>query len=382
MIVELCIDFPESRHLIARFRFNHMVTTVWMQTFIPILRKAYPYGGYKIDDVYKIITLPNGASVWGAGLDDKERVEKIMGTEFASIFINEGTQIGYDTYQKVKTRLSQNIPGLNRKIAIDCNPRNESHWIYRYFIANKDPITNKPLSEEQRAQKIVRKWLPHENPHLSADYLQILAGLSGTERQRLFEGQWVNQEGLIYPHYHDAIIEPFEIPRNWEISGAVDFGYTNPFAFLWFAFDRLNEIYYLIDEYYEREKTVKTHCEELARRRCEWIVADHDAEDRETMAENGLPTIAAQKDIETGIQAVHELLRQDKPGLKLKIFSSCINTIEELSVYSWALPKEGQNAKEVPIKHMDHAMDALRYWAKQAPEMMIKNEFVVNTSWA
>lgn len=98
-----------------------------------------------------------------------------------------------------------------------------------------------------------------------------------------------------------------------------------------------------------------------------WIVADHDAEDRATLAEEGFPTMAAEKDIQSGIQAVTSLLTA-KRGMRLKIFSSCVNTIEELSVYSWAPPKEGRNAKEEPVKHMDHAMDALRYWAKHVTQ--------------
>lgn len=364
-IVSRALSSPGSRHLIARFRYNHMITTVWMQTLLPLLSKLCK-GSYKIDERYTIATLYNGASIWGAGLDDKERVEKIMGTEFATIFINEATQIGYGTFQKVKTRLSQNAPKLKRKIIVDCNPRNESHWIYKYFIANKDPVSNDPLNETQRRQKAHRKFLATENPHLSEDYLEILRNLSGAERQRLYEGAWVNNEGLVYPDYQTAIVDPasIRIQRDWKICGAVDFGFTNPFCFLWFAYDAANETWYLIDEYYEREKTVAVHCKELLqRRRCETIVADHDAEDRATMAENGLFTIAAEKDVTTGIQALNDLLTR-KYGVKLRISASCINAIEELSVYSWAQPKEGQNAKEVPVKHFDHAMDAMRYFAK------------------
>lgn len=364
-IISRGLSSPGSRHLIARFRFNHMVTTVWKQTLIPLLDQLCK-GLYTIDERYTIVTLPGGATIWGAGLDDKERVEKIMGTEFATIFINEATQIGYGTFQKVKTRLSQNAPKLKRKIIVDCNPRNESHWIYKYFIANKDPETNTPLDETRRKQKAHRKFLATENPHLSADYLEILQNLSGTERQRLYEGAWVNNEGLVYPDYQGAIVDPSVIrpDRSWRFAGAVDFGFTNPFCFLWFGYDPANEIWYLFDEYYEREKTVAVHCKELlTRQRCETIVADHDAEDRATMAEHGLYTIAAEKDVTTGIQALNDLLTR-KHGVRIRISANCINVLEELSVYSWAQPKEGQNAKEVPVKHFDHAMDAMRYFAK------------------
>lgn len=80
------------------------------------------------------------------------------------------------------------------------------------------------------------------------------------------------------------------------------------------------------------------------------------------MAECGFLTIAADKDISTGIQALIKLL-EAKEGVRLRIFETCVHTIEEFSIYSWEEPKEGKNAKEIPVKNNNHSMDALRYFA-------------------
>ncbi len=92
----------ESRHLVARYRLNHLKMSLWRQTLIPILKKNGFREGidYKINESDLIITFANGSEIYGAGLDDADRVEKIMGTEFNTIFINEATQISYATYQK------------------------------------------------------------------------------------------------------------------------------------------------------------------------------------------------------------------------------------------------------------------------------------------
>lgn len=369
-IIERAIQYPGSRHLIARYRYNHLVTTVWRQTLLPLLQMYFPDGeGFAEDKAYRTITLWNGSTFQGAGLDDSDRVEKLMGSEYSTIFLNEATQCSYATFQKIKSRLSQRVrkpetgKEILRKIIVDCNPRNRFHWIYKYFLLRIDPTSGEALTPAQTATMRNRKWLPTDNPHLPADYVEMLSNLSGVERQRLFEGQWVAQEGLVYPGFEATVVEPFPIPADWEITGAVDFGYTNPFAFLWFAFDRANETFYLFDEYYVREKTVAQHCAELKRRRrCAWIVADHDAEDRATMAAAGFVTSPADKAISVGIQAVTTLL-QAEHGFRLRIFRSCVHTVEELSVYSWEEPREGRNAKEEPKKENDHAADALRYWA-------------------
>ncbi|WP_000039026.1 PBSX family phage terminase large subunit [Leptospira interrogans] len=355
-----------SRHLIARFRLNHLKVSVWRQTILPCLKDMGFRRGrdYELNESELIITYNNGSEIYAAGLDDSTRVEKIMGTEFNTIFLNEATQISYSTYQKLKTRLSFVRPDLNNKIIIDCNPRNRYHWIYKYFILKQDPETGEALTVQRIRKMSRRSWTPLDNPYLTEEYKLLLSELTGIERDRLYKGLWVDVEGLVYKNYEQAIVKPFEIPKTWDSAGAVDFGYTNPFVFLWLYFDKSNETWYLTNEHYQTEKTVRVHCETLNKSKKPnlFIVADHDSEDRATMAECGYVTIAADKDISTGIQALIKLL-EAKEGIKLRIFETCVHTLEEFSIYSWEIPKEGKNAKEEPIRIHNHAMDALRYFA-------------------
>ncbi|MCR1794885.1 PBSX family phage terminase large subunit [Leptospira sp. id769339] len=357
---------PGSRHLIARYRLNHLRISVWRQTLLPCLKDMGFVRGrdYDLNETEFLIQFSNGSEIYAAGLDDSDRVEKIMGTEFNTIFLNEATQLSFATYQKVKTRLSHVREGLTNKFIVDCNPRNRFHWIYRYFVLRQDPETGEALPRARMDRISRRHWTPLDNPFISAEYKEMLSELSGVERDRLYLGEWVDTEGLVYAGFESTIVEPFEIPKHWDSAGAVDFGYTNPFVFLWLYYDKSNETWYLADEYYVREKTVRAHCEELkkTKRPNLFIVSDHDAEDRATMAECGFPTISADKDVSTGIQAVLKLLFSTK-GVKLRIFRSCVHIIEELSVYSWETAKEGKNSKEIPVKYLDHALDALRYFA-------------------
>jgi len=368
-IIGRAILSPGSRHLVARYRLNHLRMTVWKQTLIPCLRDFGLIENYDywINESDHIIKFRNEAEIYGAGLDDSDRVEKIMGSEFNTIFINEATQISYKTFQKLVTRLSFIRPGMHNKLIVDSNPRNRFHWIYKYFVLRQDPETGEPLRESRMNRMVRRNWSPLDNPFLPEEYVQRLSELTGVERQRLYEGLWVDVEGLVYPMFEDIIVEPFKIPDKWPSAGTVDFGYTNPFFFGWLYYDESNEIWYLTDELYEVEKTVRLHCEEIKSRRplpTEFIVSDHDAEDRATMAEAGIQTISADKDVSTGIQALMKMMTA-KNGLKIRVFRTCVKTIEEFSVYSWQPAKDNQNAKEVPIKNMDHAMDALRYFANK-----------------
>jgi hypothetical protein len=403
-IIDRAVTAPGSRHMIARLRFAHMKLSVWRQTifdptqvsgevaarlgvpdgsFVPFLDTIVHPKYYRVNKVDYIITFWNGAEIIGTGLDTAERVQKIMGTEFCTVFVNEATQITYQTYQKLKTRCVQRIENVQNKLVIDCNPLNRYHWIYKYFHLGLDPDSEKPLPEKILKRCHQRSWFPTDNPSLRDIDIDLLDSLTGTERQRLFLAQWVNQEGLVYPGWGDAIVEPFHIPQDWPVVGAVDFGYTNPFAFGWFAYDPGSETWYLIDEHYEPGKTVAEHCVILkkgplihpapgelhqvyVRRelRMDWIVADHDAEDRATMAANGLQTLAADKDIRSGLQAVTDLLAA-QTGLKLRIFRTCVQANAEAALYSWPEQPDGKNAREEPKKEKDHMMDLVRYFAKQ-----------------
>lgn|GEM_PF-387954 len=368
-IIDRCLMSPGSRHLLARYRLNHLRMTLWKQTLLPALKDAglKRNKDYWINESDHIVKFYNGAEIYASGLDDSDRVEKIMGSEFNTIFINEATQITYKTFQKLVTRLSFRRKEIKNKFFIDCNPRNRFHWIYKYFVLKQDPETEEALAESRVSRMCRRNWSPLDNPFLDKEYVQRLSELTGVERQRLYEGLWVDVEGLVYPMFESVIVEPFKIPKTWDSAGTVDFGYTNPFFFGWLYYDKSNETWYLTDEIHQVEKTVRLHSIEIKKRRKLpnlFIVADHDAEDRATMAEAGIQTIKADKDIATGIQALIKLMTAVK-GQKLRIFRTCVKTIEEFSVYSWQPAKDNQNAKEEPIKNMDHAMDALRYFANK-----------------
>ena len=53
------------------------------------------------------IEFTNGSQIWLGGLDDKDRTEKVLGNEYASIFINEASQVSYASYAILLTRLAQ-----------------------------------------------------------------------------------------------------------------------------------------------------------------------------------------------------------------------------------------------------------------------------------
>ena len=144
-ILYRALDYPGSRHLVARWRYNHAKTSIWRESLIPILKNHAPglYTLYEADPVH--VQFNNGSEIWIGGFEDKERVEKLLGHEYATIMFNEVSQIGYDAVTLGMSRLAQTIPGLTNKAYYDCNPPSPLHWAHKLFIEKVEPASGERL---------------------------------------------------------------------------------------------------------------------------------------------------------------------------------------------------------------------------------------------
>src|SRR6056297_459808 len=76
---------PGSKHLVARFRFNHAKQSIGYDTG-PKVSEAMKVPA-KLNRTDWFFELSNGSTIWIGGLDGKERTEKILGNEYDTIFL-------------------------------------------------------------------------------------------------------------------------------------------------------------------------------------------------------------------------------------------------------------------------------------------------------
>ena len=122
-----------SRHLVVRFAFNHAKRSLWHDTIPKVLALCFPGVKPALNKSDWFLEFPNGSQIWLGGLDDKDRTEKVLGNEYATIFVNESSQISYPSYSTLLTRLAQNT-GLVNRVFLDCNPPSTAHWTYKLFV--------------------------------------------------------------------------------------------------------------------------------------------------------------------------------------------------------------------------------------------------------
>lgn len=189
---------PGSRHAALRLRFAHAKASIALDTLPKVMKTCFPGVGYKLDHTDWVARLQNDSEIWIGGLDDKERTEKILGQEFATILLNECSQIGYDERNMAVTRLAQRvdceIDGIKRplrlKMLYDCNPPSMIHWTYQLWHKGIDPITKQPVDRSEYASLLMN---PRDNlENLPPDYIETLKHLPPYMRRRFLDGMYAD----------------------------------------------------------------------------------------------------------------------------------------------------------------------------------------------
>lgn len=192
-----------SRHLLCRFRFNHAKTSLAYDTVPAVLSRCFPGARVEFDKVdyfWRVETKGGGESqVWLGGTDDKERVEKLLGNEFSSIFLNECSQIPWEAVLTLWTRLAE-TSGMPQRAYYDCNPPGKKHWTHRLFLERRFPS-----GEAHGEQVAAMRVNPADNAaNLSPEFLASLASLPRRQRLRYLEGLYLaDVEGALWT---DAMI--------------------------------------------------------------------------------------------------------------------------------------------------------------------------------
>lgn len=215
------IKAPKSRHCILRFRFNHIKASIIMDTFPRVMETCFPDVPYEMNKTDWMATIQNNSEIWFGGLDDKARTEKVLGREFATIYLNEISQITLEARNMAVTRLAQKtyqeVNGIKKELPIrmyyDLNPTTKGHWGYRLFHEGRDPETKQSIADPK--DYAFYRINPEDNlANLSDSYLRVLKGMSARQQRRFLRGEWSDENP-------NALFSEVDIDRWRVIDGRV-----------------------------------------------------------------------------------------------------------------------------------------------------------------
>ena len=209
------------------------------------------------------------------------------------------------------------------------------------------------------------------------------ASMSADELRSREYGEFMDVGGRVYPEFDERIhvIEPFDVPFDWQDKLSIDPGFKNPLSCHWYAVDYDGNVY-VVAEHYDRDKDIAYHSAKISEisERLNWHRASNgminalidSAANQTTLASSRsvadlfydygiLVNTNVNKDVFTGIQRVKSYLKSADGSTKLYIFNTCTNLIREIKAYRWW-------KGESPIKEDDHSMDELRYYIMSRPE--------------
>lgn len=323
-------------------------------------------------------TLGNGSTLVVGGLD---RPEKLFSSEFDIIVVFEAIETRKDKIETLLRALRNNRRVIDgepfHQLIMDTNPGAATHWLN---IAANDGWLDRIVSRHTDNPYL---WDAEANDWTKAgrSYMEALGGLTGTRRDRLLLGKWVNAEGVVYEEFDDRVHTIDKMPDGWQAwpkYRAIDFGYNDPFVCQWWAVN--DGCAYLYREIYMSRRTVDNHAKQINQlsKGEEYVVtvADHDREDRATLESAGIHTQPAYKaDILQGIGTCKQYLRV-QPNGKPRLFilrdslveadsalrsqhqPTCFR--EEVDSYVWKKTTDGIS-KDAPLDRWNHSMDAARY---------------------
>ncbi len=280
-----------------------------------------------------------------------EAIETLRGQAFDLIVIDEVAMMKnfWSNWQEV---IRPTLTDTKGEVLFISTPKGFNHF---YDLYN-----------EQENDKDYKSWhFPSsDNPFLPADELEKARQELSTERYaQEYLADFKKTEGLVYKEFDRARHLFNEIPAGTGIVERIagcDFGFTNPCAIPDIWIDS-SDCWWLKEEFYETGRTDAQVAEYVSAKAFDVVYPDPEAPaaiaELRKRGVNVRDVIKGKDSIKNGIDAVRERLKANK----LKIHSSCRNTIMEFETYCYPDKKDDHNEEEKPIKENDHMMDALRY---------------------
>lgn len=221
---------------------------------------------------------------------------------------------------------------------------------------------------------LVSQFSSLANPNFSKDiYDQRKREMDPARFRMFYEGGFERPEGMIYSQWEDSmLVDPFEIPEEWDRLGGLDYGFNHPTAAVFLA--RSNDgVYYLHDEYRQAGKLMEKNYHAMealcASKVPIWYDDPAGAQNSAEMRRLGLPVRAAENEVQAGIDTLGTLMAQGR----FKVFRTCPLWQEEVEGYVWDRDA-GDNFTEKPLKQDDDLMDATRYAvhsAEKSPKIQL-----------
>ena len=399
----LCGIYKGIKTLIVRRTYPELINN----HINPLREDLYSVASYNKSE--KVFTFLNGSTIKFGYCNNDKDLDQYQGAEYDVIFLDEATQLKEEWIKKIIACV-RGVNDFPKRVYYTCNPGGVSHGYFKRLF-----IDQKYEAGENPDDYVFIQALVTDNKALMAaqpDYIKQLEALPPKIREAWLHGRWDIYEGQFFEDFRDTpdidlchkagitpeeayvqrrfthVIEPFEIPRGWNIMRSYDFGYNKPWSLGYWAIDydgvmyRIMDVYgwngtpdegnkWTPDEQFKYIADLERQHPMLAGRKIVDSVADPaiwDGSRGESVAETamryGIYFTPGDNERIAGWMQVHYRLQFDKNGYpRMYFFKNCETARRTipLMMYSETHPED------INTKLEDHCPDEIRYTCMSRP---------------
>ena len=299
----------------------------------------------------KVIELSNHSTIRMGSIN---QVDSTVGRSYDLIIFDEAALVdGRDAFN---IALRPTLDKEDSKALFISTPRGRNNWFSEFWYRG--------FSDEYAEWASVRATY-HENPRISdEDIAEAKKTMSDAEFNQEYMADFNTYEGQVWAFDLTKCqqdLSEIETGR-MDIFAGMDVGYKDPTAFCVIGYDWDTDLFYLLDEYLDSERTTEQHAEKIRDKINQWdidyIFIDSAAQQtRFDFAQNyDISTINAKKSVLDGIGYVAGIVDNDK----LIVDQKCKETLICLDQYQWD-PNPNLMREKPKHNYASHMADALRY---------------------
>ena len=348
------IKYPECNYLCVRRYANTIRDSIYADTRWAISRFGLDaYFNCTVSPM-EITYIPTGQKILFRGLDEGTKVTSISVSEGVLNFVDieEAYEIAEDDFNKLDMSIRGELPeGYFKQITLLFNPWSANSWLKpRFFDKPDNDVFTKTTTWQ------CNEWLGDDDRKI---FLKMKE--QNPRRYRIEgDGEWGIAEGLIYTNVR---VENFDVDQIRQIPGIksafnLDFGFTEPNAFVCEMVDNTNKRIYIFDEWYQCGVTNRIIAQKIKEMGYGGQVIVCDCAEPKSIAElrdeeiKAEPSRKGKDSVNHGIQLIQ--------NYEIIVHPKCVEFYKEISNYCWAKDKNGKPTDK-PDHEFSHGMDSMRY---------------------
>lgn len=384
-LYHLALQYPGFSGLLLRRTYKQLIRTHIRMAFERFDRSICRYNA-----VEKTWKFENGSTIEFGFLDTDRDIYNYDSAEYDCVAWDELTQWSDDSnyrylFSRIRTQMKLAKLGLVGHMIAGTNPgRVGGAWVKARFIDVGTPMERWDIYDDDTDAVMTRVFVPatiDDNRFFNRrQYRAGLANLDEKRRRQLELGDWDAIEGQYFHEWNRAVhvIPPFEIPSWWTRIRGIDYGYTNPMACVWIAFDG-DGTAYIYRELYGTGMVPTVQARRIATMTRPDEAVAYTMADPSIWAKTGIGPCIAEQYQRAGLKVrrannervagwtlLRQYLRMDETTgrPRMFIFDHCLDTIRTLPM----LVHDDHNPEDLDTDGDDHLLDSVRYAMLSRPK--------------